>query len=611
MFKNIFKLITIFAAFSASVKASATLDYTKEGVLRKENECNINFVNFGIEKDISGLNVRKEIKANGTFNLSIGELKNGNVGLRSNESGYTFKDSEIVNYVKISQNGNAIDTFEVRPAPNGKFSLVVKNLSSCEGLTIKQTFKDDALMNTYLYYSNVTPDDIDHAFNIVEFGPSSNDVPYDTLSWNMNTGLDDIREKCRIYIDFHETNNVGGLHWVWYLSTDTINADKCDNPTFYDTVKKSYASMEVMDELFGDHYNGYVIKREGKENGHMDGILVDQKYLIEIYQNGCDEQNKDQVICTISSNKKLTYDEFTQLFIENCSSVIEDPYAKVEWSVDEKGVNAKFESYSLNITNYNRGALPKNENDSVSYKEFKAANSSGIARFNVSTSCGNGSYIGEKCECKPCSKNCATCTSGDSCTSCVDGYVLQNGRCEEIIITTTTTENVSTTTEVETETESVSVSTESEEPTESVSVSTENEEPTESVSVSTENEEPTESVSISTENEEPTESVSVSTENEEPTESVSISTENEEPTESGSVSTENDEPTTDIETDDGSDSDGDDAELTEAPTELGDDENSSDNEGEKETEKEKTTTVTKITTVVKPKTARKCYVKKH
>jgi len=451
MFKNILKLFTLFAACSTVAKAAATLDYTKEGVLRKENECNINFVNFGIETDISGLNVKKVKNADGSFNLSIAELKNGNIGLRSNESGYTFDEkNETKDYVKISQSGNDLKDFEVKPASKGKFSLVVKNLKTCDGLTIKQTFKDDALMNTYLYYSNVKPDGINHAYDITQFGPSSNDVPYDTLSWNMNTGLDAVREKCRIYIDWHETNNVGGFHWVWYLSTDSINADKCDNPTFYNTAKKSYASMEVMDELFGDHYNGYVIKREGKENGHMDGILVDQKYLIEIYQNGCDEQNKDQVICTISSNKKLTYKEFTQEFVKNCQTIIENPEEEVKWSVDEKGVTAKFDTYSLNITNYNRGALPKTENDSVSYKEFKAANSSGIARFNVCTVCGDGSYIGEKCKCEPCPENCTKCLDGKTCTECAAGSELVDGKCK--IITTTTTPAPITTDAEETET---------------------------------------------------------------------------------------------------------------------------------------------------------------
>jgi len=287
MFKNIFKLLTLFTVYSAVAKADVSLDYTKDGVLRKDNQCNINFVNFGINTDITGLNIKRQNNPNGTFNLLISELKNANAGINSSRTGYTFKDSEIKNYIKISQNGAAIKDFEATAAPHGRFSLFVKNLKSCEGLSIKQTFKEDVLINSYLYYSNVKPNGINHAFDIVEFGPSSNNVPYDTLAWNMNTGLDSAREKCGIFIDYHEFDYTGGAHWKWYLSTDNINTEKCDNPDFYAAVKDSYASLEVMDELFGDHYNGYVIKREGSDIGHMDGILVNQKYLIEIYQNGC------------------------------------------------------------------------------------------------------------------------------------------------------------------------------------------------------------------------------------------------------------------------------------------------------------------------------------
>ncbi|KAG4094765.1 hypothetical protein H8356DRAFT_1080203 [Neocallimastix lanati (nom. inval.)] len=401
MFKNILKFFALFTVYNVVADAKVSLDYTNDGVLRKDGECNINFINFGINNDIIDLKIKKENNSNGTFNLLISDLKNANAYLNNKSTGYTFNDNEIKNYVKVSQNGNAIKDIEATAAPHGRFSLLIKNLKSCEGLSIKETFKTDVLINSYLYYSNVKPNGINHAYDIVEF--------------------DSAREKCGIYIDYHEFDYTGGAHWKWYLSTDNINNKKCDNPAFYAAVKDSYANYEVMEELFGDHYNGYVIKREGSGIGHMDGILVDQKYLIEIYQNGCDEQNKDQVICTISSNKKLTYKEFTQEFVKNCPSIIEDPKEEVKWSVDENGITAKYDSYSFNITNYNRGALPKNENESVSYKEFKAANSSGIARFNVCTKCGDGTYIGEKCKCVSCPENCTKCLDGKTCTECATG----------------------------------------------------------------------------------------------------------------------------------------------------------------------------------------------
>ncbi|ORX61258.1 hypothetical protein BCR36DRAFT_315825 [Piromyces finnis] len=439
MFKNILKLFVFFSIYSAvkgdsplinsDAAKGVTLDYTKEGVLRKADECSINFVNYGIKNDIINISVKKENNTDGTFNLRIGELKNGNEGLNKYKTGYKFTDDEIKDYVKISQNKSEIKDFVVASVVDGKYSLLVKNLTTCDGLTVKQTYKTPALMATYLYYSNVKPTDINHAFDIAQFGPSSNNVPYDEIHWDMNTGLDRVREQCRIYINYNGREKTGGNHWIWYLSTDNINGENCDNTAFYKAAKSSYVDYEQMEELFGDYYEGYVIKREGSDNGHMDGILVNQKYLIEIYQNGCSEQNKDQVICTISSNKKLSYSEFRKEFIDNCLSIIIDQDEEPEWKISASDISAKFSSYSLDIVNYNRGALPKTETESVTYKEFKAANSSGIARFSVNLNCGAGSFIGEKCRCNACPVNCATCLDGNTCTKCKEGSILIDGQC--------------------------------------------------------------------------------------------------------------------------------------------------------------------------------------
>jgi len=442
MYKKILKLIALGAAYSAftvnacsEIKSSinpknVSIEYTNEGVLRKNGQCDINFVNFGIKNDIVNIDVKKLINPNGTFNLALSALKNGNDGLNDINAGYRFGKEEIIKQIEVTQNGQKVKQYEVTSAVNGEFSLLIKDLKSCEGLSIKQTFRDTVTMKTYLLYSNVKPTDINHVFNIVEFGPSSNNVPYDTLQWNMNTGLDKAREKCGIYIDFHTRSGTGGMHWNWYLSTDNINSKKCDNTQFFEAVKGSYENYEVMDELFGDYYEGYVIKREDENAGHMDGILVNQKYLIEIYQNGCAEQNKDQVICTISSNKKLTYNEFKKEFVENCLAVIIDQEEEPEWSVSTAGITAKYSNYVLNMVNYNRGGLPTSETDKVQYKEFKAANSSGIARFSVSLDCNDGSYIGDKCRCQACPTNCAKCLDATTCTLCKENSVLINGLCE-------------------------------------------------------------------------------------------------------------------------------------------------------------------------------------
>ncbi|ORX41373.1 hypothetical protein BCR36DRAFT_416830 [Piromyces finnis] len=460
MFKNILKFVALLSLSSVcfvnadsplineKAAENVSLEYTKDGVLRKEDQCFINFVNFGIKNDIVNISVKKENNKDGSFNLRIGELKNGNEGLNNYKTGYRFTDDEIKDYVKIKQNNVEIKDFSVASVVDGKFSLLIKNLKTCDGLSVKQAYKTEALMATYLYYSNVSPLDINHAFDIAEFGPSSNNVPYDIIHWDMNTGLDRVREQCRIYIDYNRREQTGGNHWVWYLSTDNINGEKCNNTAFYKAAKSSYIDYEQMDELFGDYYEGYVIKREGSENGHMDGILVNQKYLIEIYQDGCSEQNKDQVICTISSNKKLSYEEFQKEFVDNCLDVIVDQKEKAEWSVNASNITAKFSQYSINIENYNRGSLPKCETESVSYKEFKAAESSGIARFTINMSCGEGTFIGDKCRCSACPVNCASCLDGNTCSKCNKGFITnEEGTCEPITTIKPITTNTTTTIE--------------------------------------------------------------------------------------------------------------------------------------------------------------------
>ncbi|OUM62755.1 hypothetical protein PIROE2DRAFT_10854, partial [Piromyces sp. E2] len=226
MFKNILKFFALLSLYNIcfvnadsplinkNSNNSVSLEYTKEGVLRKEDQCSLNFVNFGIKNDIINISVKKEDNNDGSFNLIIGELKNGNEGLNNSKTDYRFSDDEIKNYVKITQGNAEIKEFSIASVVDGKFSLLIKNLKSCDGLSIKQTYKTEALMATYLLYSNVKPTDINHAFDIAEFGPSSNNVPYDLIHWDMNSGLDRVREQCGIYIDYNGREKTGGFHWI-------------------------------------------------------------------------------------------------------------------------------------------------------------------------------------------------------------------------------------------------------------------------------------------------------------------------------------------------------------------------------------------------------------
>lgn len=60
--KKIFTLVAL--AYIGYAKAEVELEYTKDGVLRKDssnsNGCNIIFTNFGMNNGISGLKIQKK-----------------------------------------------------------------------------------------------------------------------------------------------------------------------------------------------------------------------------------------------------------------------------------------------------------------------------------------------------------------------------------------------------------------------------------------------------------------------------------------------------------------------------------------------------------------------
>ena len=390
---KLFNFVLLYNSIINFVYATVTIEYTKDGVLRKDGTCNINFINFGIDnnsyKSISSITVTYNKK---NKELTIAKLKNGNEGLNN---GMSFTTSDLKKYILINQGEKKITDFSIPSNRNGEFSIKLSNIQNCDDITVKQTFKESVKMHTYLLYANVVPDFINKNFGNAEFGPSSNGVPYSILYWNMN-GLDEIREKCGIYIQF---NNYSGNHYVWYLSIENINNKNCTNTQFYNIAKKYYEDYSSMIELFGEHYEGYVIKRESSNEGHMDGIVVNQKYIVEMYQQQCGSQNQYQVICTMTSVNKLTFSKFTSDLINNCLSIIIDKTEIPTYTVDDSGITMKFKTYTLKVVNSDKGSLPKSQSDSVSYKEFSGATSSGIARFKASLSCYDGSYKDEKCRC--------------------------------------------------------------------------------------------------------------------------------------------------------------------------------------------------------------------
>ena len=166
----------------------------------------------------------------------------------------------------------------------------------------------------YLRYSNAIPDNINQDFGAAEFGPSGNNIPYFTVT----VDLDQLNKKpVKTYVkDYDRT-------WYIYYS---IDSDKSWNPgdkTDANRVQNatnlweqailpamSNADQKKFENVFGSNmFVGYVLKREN-DGWHIDGILKKDPpvYVVELY-----DQN-DQALFAISSNDQklpgVTYADF-------------------------------------------------------------------------------------------------------------------------------------------------------------------------------------------------------------------------------------------------------------------------------------------------------------
>ena len=166
----------------------------------------------------------------------------------------------------------------------------------------------------YLRYSNAIPDNINQDFGAAEFGPSGNNIPYFTVT----VDLDQLNKKpVKTYVkDYDRT-------WYIYYS---IDSDKSWNPgdkTDANRVQNatnlweqailpamSNADQKKFENVFGSNmFVGYVLKREN-DGWHIDGILKKDPpvYVVELY-----DQN-DQALFAVSSNEQklpgVTYADF-------------------------------------------------------------------------------------------------------------------------------------------------------------------------------------------------------------------------------------------------------------------------------------------------------------
>jgi len=388
---------------------TVTIKYTDDGVLRRDGKCHITFVNFGTKEHIYNKEATKIFdEDNKTFDITISSLINGNIGINYNTN---ITVEELHDYIKINQNGNEINDFEITNTDyyNGLFDLKINNLSTCEGLIIKQTFKEDLLaVANRLYYYNKIPSEINKAFPSEHFGPSYS-YPFKRIHWKINEGLDDLRLTCGIYIVFKDNaifRHVKNTnHWQYYLSIESINTKGCSIPEYFEVIKRNYIDYQYTIDLLGESYIGYVLKREGHVEAHMDGVNVDVKYSIEMYQKSCNIQYNDQIMCTIRSNEALSFNEFTTRLVNECLNVTLTEGNESKWTLENGVATGKLNNQILKLSlvdvqNDIRGSLPESSDDNINYHTFNNNEFTKIARFVITSSCSEGSFMNDQCICQ-------------------------------------------------------------------------------------------------------------------------------------------------------------------------------------------------------------------
>jgi len=422
VFFNLLKLLVFLSIFSIdNVKAynsefdNENIEFLEEGVLKKDDLCNIIYTNFGAKQHILDITYEKEDNEDGTFNLIIKKLVNGNMG--PNQVNYLNPD-DLENLILIEQNGVEITNKSISnvSGSTGLMTLKINNLSDCNNLKIKQTFKEDAKVATRLYYVNEIPKSINQAFDSRKFGPPLNQ-PFKRLHWDLNAGLDDLRKTCGIYIYYTvpKKDPEGKNHWQYYLSIDSVNTKNCTNEEFYNVIKRNFreeqeeGTQNIIDQqiinsiVSNPNFQAYVLKREGHVEEHMDGVIVGTEYLIEVKQKNCNENNEENTICTMQD--KLTFTEFAQQLVEclDSLSLISKDDQESDWEINESVAIAKFKGQYVKVSNSDngsKGSLPNNVDEYINYSKVSGEDSKSLARFMITFTCDDSFYINEKCICE-------------------------------------------------------------------------------------------------------------------------------------------------------------------------------------------------------------------
>ena len=341
------------------------------------------------------------------FDVKITGLINGNIGMNQ---GTDITLNEMKNYIKITQNNYEINDFKINPDSeseeldhiNGLFDLKIYDLSTCDGLSIKQEFKENlVVVNNRLYHFNEFPIKINKGYDVKYFGPSYK-YDYKTTHFRINEGLDEIRETCGIQMHYESFSTANdNVHWKYYISTENVNPNNCTNINFAEILKRNFDDYDYTLNVFGENYHGYVFKREGHVDVHMDGLILDTDYTIEVYEKGYNSAVKDHIFCFVPSKKQLSFKEFSKKFIDKCLHISISDEKDLEYIIgnDKATVIINNQLYTFSKADKDvRGSLPDMIDGEITY--LSTDNSIPFARLIVNNSCKSGYFLNSiyKCE---------------------------------------------------------------------------------------------------------------------------------------------------------------------------------------------------------------------
>jgi len=176
-------------------------------------------------------------------------------------------------------------------------------------------------------------------------------------------------KNCGIYIDYTTVSNSNGIHWQYYLSIENSKTQQCTHKEFFDSIKSNFDDYYRIENVIDENYIGYVLKREGHVEEHMDGIVPDGNYLIEVYQKKSGANTVSKIVCDISSNAALSFTEFTNELTTRCLK-IED--TNLNWTINDGEASVTSLDKIITITPSDvesAGSLPENSDEEINYSD--------------------------------------------------------------------------------------------------------------------------------------------------------------------------------------------------------------------------------------------------